>query len=127
MPIIVESDGAKNYLDPYTFWNFKGRVKTASTNQVYYLEVVNGQVVKGPTPVSGSEYDRLPAYAETAENQPITGEGKIAAAPKARPTMVFKPIPITKSIRGKPVSGRPLKPEELVGSRARWIVEGKEG
>jgi hypothetical protein len=43
----------------------------------------------------------------------------------ARADFVGKPIPITKSIRGKPVSGAPLKAEDLVGSRPRFIMEGK--
>jgi hypothetical protein len=43
----------------------------------------------------------------------------------ARADFVGKPIPIYRSIRGKPVSGGPLKPEDLVGSRPRFIIEGK--
>jgi hypothetical protein len=42
----------------------------------------------------------------------------------ARADFVGKPIPITKSIRGKPVSGAPLKAEDLVGHRPRRIIEG---
>jgi hypothetical protein len=35
-----------------------------------------------------------------------------------------RPKPIVKNARGRLVSGRPLRAEDLVGSRSRYIVEG---
>lgn len=31
--------GAKNYLDPYPFWNFKGKTKCAGCDTYYAVEV----------------------------------------------------------------------------------------
>ncbi len=80
-------------------------------------------MTSGPEKTTG-EPDRLPGYAETAEFEPVTGEGKTAASPKARADAVGKPKPISQSIRGKPTSGRPLGEDELIGSRPRFVVEG---
>ncbi len=113
----------KNFLDPYPFWNFEGKTKCAGCDTVYAMHFASGQLVSGPTESSGKP-DLLPGYAEDKDSQPVTGEGKIRPAPQARADPFSgKPKAITKSIRGRPVSGRPLKPEELVGSRARFIIE----
>lgn len=113
----------KNFLDPYPFWNFEGKTKCAGCDTVYAMHFVKGQLVTGPTESSGTA-DLLPGYAEDKDSQPITGAGKIRPAPQARADPFSgKPKAITTSLRGRPVSGRPLKPEELIGSRARFIVE----
>jgi len=118
-------DLVKNFLDPYPFWNFEGKTKCAGCDTVYAMHFVKGQLVSGPTESSGKP-DLLPGYAEDKDSQPVVGEGKIRPAPQARADPFSgKPKAITKSLRGRPVSGRPLKPEELVGSRARFIVEQK--
>ncbi len=121
--------GVKNYLDPYPFWNFKGKTKCAGCDTFYAVEIANGNPVKAPQPVSGTlkETDLLlPGFADTPENKAVTGEGKTRPAPRARPDVYGKPKPIVRNSRGRLVAGRPLKPEELIGSRARYIVEGKE-
>lgn len=113
----------KNFLDPYPFWNFDGKTKCAGCDTVYAMHFVKGQLVSGPTEGRGTA-DLLPGYAEDKNSQPVTGAGKIRPAPQARADPFSgKPKAITKSVRGRPVSGRPLKPEELIGSRARFIVE----
>ncbi len=113
----------KNFLDPYPFWNFQGKTKCAGCDTVYAMQFVKGQLVSGPSESSGRP-DLLPGYAEDKDFKPVTGEGKIRAAPQARPDpFTGRPKAITQSIRGRPVSARPLKPDELVGSRARFIVE----
>jgi hypothetical protein len=112
----------KNYLDPYAFWNFRSNVKCAGCNAIWHVEIVRGQLIGEPTEASGTDY-ALPGFAETSDYKPITGPGKTRPAPRPRPDIVGKPKPVTKSIRGKPVSGRPLKLEELIGSRARFIDE----
>ena len=116
-------DLTKNFLDPYPFWNFEGKTKCATCDTIYAMHFVKGQLVSGPTESSGKP-DLLPGYAEDKDMQPVVGEGKIRPAPQSRDDPFSgKPKAITRSVRGRPVSGRPLKPEELVGSRARFIAE----
>jgi hypothetical protein len=113
----------KNFLDPYPFWNFSGNTKCATCDTLYAVTFVKGQQVSGPT-VSSGKADLLPGYAEDKSGAGITGEGKLRAAPQARPDpFTGKQKQITQSIRGKPVSGRPVKKEDLVGSRARMIAD----
>lgn len=114
----------KNYLDPYPFWNFKGKVKCAGCDEVYYIEKRNYKTVKGPERAK-APHDRLPAYAETPDFKPVTDPSKVAPPPRARAVMALKPVPVTKSIRGRPVSGRPLKGDDLTGSRPKFIIEGR--
>jgi hypothetical protein len=122
--LILHCDcGTKNYLDPYAFFNFSGKTKCAKCDQVWAMELKMGYVTNGPSKADG-EPDRLPGYAESLEFEPISGPGKTADPPKGRPDVVGKPKPMTQSNRGRPVSGKPLKGEELVGSRPRFIVEG---
>jgi hypothetical protein len=113
----------KNFLDPYPFWDFSGNTKCAGCDTLYAMKFVNGQLVSGPTAGSGKA-DLLPGYAEDKNTKEVTGEGKIRPAPQARPDPFSgKQKQISKSIRGKAVSGHPLKKEELVGSRARFIAD----
>lgn len=109
-----------NYLDPFTFWNFKGKVKCAGCDAVYAYELKDG-VRQGPAVEAKAPHDRLPGFAQTKDWKPITTPGKVAPAPQAREDFQGKPIPITKSVRGKRVSGSPLKPEDLVGSVPKFF------
>lgn len=121
--------GVKNYLDPYPFWNYKGRTKCAGCDALYAIESAGGHFASAPRAVSGRPTDPgvlLPGFADTPDFQPVVGEGKIRPAPRARADVYGKPKPITRNIRGRLVSGRPLRPDELIGSRARFIVEGRE-
>ena len=121
--------GVKNYLDPYPFWNFKGKTKCAGCAAYYAVEITNGSPVRAPQPTTGTPKDpglMLPGFADTPDFTPVLGEGKTRPAPRARADIYGKPKPIVKNARGRLVAGRPLKPEELIGSRARYIVEGKE-
>jgi hypothetical protein len=123
--LIVECEcGVLNYLDPFTFWNFKGKLKCAGCDDIFYYELENGVRVKGPEKAEGP-YDKLPGFAETKDWEPITDPEKVNAPPQARPDFQGKPIPIIRNVRGKLVSGRPLAAEDLVGSRPRFILEGK--
>jgi hypothetical protein len=113
----------KNFLDPYPFWNFSGKTKCAGCDVIYVVQFASGQLVEGPAEGDGQP-DLLPGYAEDRDSSPVGGEGKIRAAPQAREDPFSgKPKAITRSIRGRPVSGRPLQPDEIVGSRAKFIVE----
>jgi hypothetical protein len=124
MLLVCSDCNVKNFLDPYPFWNFKGKTRCAGCGTVWALEIKNGHKLSGPDRASG-EPDILPGYAETPEGKPITGPGKTRSAPQARPDSVCRPIPIQRNIRGNLVSGRPLKREELVGSRPRFIITGR--
>ena len=113
----------KNFLDPYPFWNFSGNTKCAGCDAIYAVKFENGQLVSGPTAGSGKA-DLLPGYAEDEKGVAITGEGKIRPAPQARPDPFSgKQKQISQSVRGKPVSGHPLKKEDLVGSRPKFIAD----
>jgi len=104
-----------NYLDPFTFWNFKGKIKCAGCDAIWEYALENGHR-KGP-PVEGKPpHDKLPGFAQTTDWKPITTQ--------AREDFQGKPIPITKSIRGKAVSGKPLSTEELVGSIPKMFYTG---
>jgi hypothetical protein len=116
----------KNFLDPYPFWNFAGNTKCAGCDTLYAMTFKNGQLLSGPTAATGNA-DLLPGYAEDKNGAGITGD-KIRPAPQARPDPFSgKQKHITKSLRGKPVSGSPLKKEDLVGSKARFIAELHKG
>jgi hypothetical protein len=115
--------GTKNYLDPYPFWNFTGNTQCAGCSQLYAVSFKNGQAQKEPAEATG-KCDLLPGFAEHEDGSEITEVGKIRPAPQARPDPFSgKQKAIVQSIRGKVVSGRPLKKEELVGSRAKFIAD----
>ncbi|MBW6503004.1 hypothetical protein K0B90_01840 [bacterium] len=115
--------GVINYLDPFTFWNFKGKVKCAGCDAIWEVALNNG--VREFAPKEGkAPHDKLPGFAQTKDWKPITTPGKVAAAPQAREDFQGKPIPITKSIRGKLVSGKPLTAADLVGSVPKMFYNG---
>jgi len=47
--------GVKNYLDPYPFWNFKGRTRCAGCGAIYALELAGGAPVREPQPASDAD------------------------------------------------------------------------
>ena len=121
--------GVKNYLDPYPFWTFTGKTRCAGCGTYYAVAIANGNPVESPERTAGSPNDPdlvLPGFADTPDFKGVSGEGKTRPAPRARADVYGKPKPIVRNSRGRLVAGRPLKPEELIGSRARYIVEGKE-
>jgi hypothetical protein len=123
--------GVKNYLDPYPFWNFTGRTRCAGCGTLYALEISGGALVREPAPLAGKAGAEggdvlLPGFADTPDYKPLTGPGKTRPAPQARADVYGKPKPIVRNSRGRLVSGRPLKADELIGSRSRYIVEGRE-
>lgn len=122
--LIVECDcGVYNYLDPFTFWNFKGKIKCAGCDDVFSYELKKGVRVAGPEKAD-PPHDRVPGFAETKDWKSIEDHpDKVASPPQARADFQGKPIPITKSIRGKKVSGAPLTEDDLVGSVPKFILE----
>ncbi len=114
-----------NYLDPFTFWNFKGKVKCAGCDAVWAVAFEKGHRVSGPDPAK-APHDKLPGYAQTPDYKKDFREaGRVNPAPKARADFQGKPIPMYTNVRGRLVSGGPLKREDLAGSRPRFILEGK--
>ena len=77
----------------------------------------------GPEEAKGTP-DLLPGFAEKQDYSPISGPGLTRSAPRARKDAVCKPIPIERNVRGNIISGHPLKKEDLVGSKPKFIVAG---
>ena len=111
-----------NYLDPFTFWNFKGKIKCAGCDAIWAYELVAGTRT-GPPAAAQGPHDKMPGYAQSKDWKKITDPTKVNKGPQAREDFQGKPIPISKSKRGNPVSGAPLKPEDLVGSRAKIFAK----
>ena len=106
---------ARNFLDPYRFWEYKGNFKCGGCETLYYSECENGQRVEEPGPAKGKEFI-LPGYVETEDLKPLSGEGKTSAPPFANVTFLGKPKNVVSSARGKLVACTQLKPEDLEGS-----------
>ena len=113
----------KNFLDPYPFWNFKGKTKCAGCNAIWQIQTAGGASVGAPVEGSGTA-DLLPGFAERQDYSPISGPGVTRPVPRARKDSVCKPIPIKQNVRGKIIAGYPLKKEDLVGSKAKFMVAG---
>jgi hypothetical protein len=79
--------------------------------------------VSGPEKASGTA-DLLPGFAEKQDFSAVSGPGLTRPAPRARKDSVCKPIPIERNVRGKIISGHPLKKEDLVGSKPKFIAAG---
>ena len=112
-----------NYLDPFTFWNFKGKIKCAGCDAVWAYELVNGTRKAAPAAATGP-HDKMPGYAQSKDWKTITDFSKVNKGPQAREDFQGKPIPISKSIRGKLVSGKPLTAADLVGSVPKMFYNG---
>ncbi len=117
--------GARNYLDPYSFWTFSGDVKCAGCDMVVFLKKENGHVTEGPEAGRGGEV-HLPGYAETPDLKPLSGEGKTSAPPWANVEYVGRPKGLTKSNRGRLMAGRPLKPDEIEGHVWKEILANRK-
>jgi hypothetical protein len=113
-----------NYMDPFSFWNFTGKTKCAGCDAVYAVSYANGQRVKGPDPAQGP-HDRLPGYAQTKDyKKEFVTPDKVSPPSYARPPDQ-KHGPTYKNVRGKLVAAGKLAAADLVGSRPRFIMEGK--
>jgi len=123
MLLICPKCKTKNYLDPYPFWNFKGKTQCAGCETIWRIETSGGGCVDGPEEAKGPA-DLLPGFAEKQDYSPLSGPGLTRSAPRARKDAVCKPIPIERNVRGKIISGHPLKKEDLVGSKPKFIVAG---
>ena len=112
-----------NYMDPFSFWNFKGKTKCAGCDAVYSVGYSNGQRVEGPTPAQ-APHDKLPGYAQTKDYKTeFTATGKVSPPLYAR-APDQKHGPTYKNVRGNLVAAGKLSAADLVGSRARFIEQG---
>ena len=120
-----------NYLDPYYFWNWKGKVACAECGTVYYIHMVQGFMFEGPIQKEGEKPDILPVYAE----KPLEGYQVYDAGVPNR-TRPFVCLPrevylgradrVKFSIRGRPVRGWSPQPgvSTVAGSFGfKWDVE----
>ncbi|HYA63783.1 MAG TPA: hypothetical protein VED66_11295 [Candidatus Sulfotelmatobacter sp.] len=121
MLLICPNCKAKNFLDPYPFWDFKGTTKCAGCNTIWRIETSRGACVFGPEKASGTP-DLLPGFAEKQDYSALSGPGLTRPAPRARADSVCKPIPIERNVRGKIISGHPLKKEDLAGSKPKFMA-----
>ena len=121
MLLICPNCKAKNFLDPYPFWDFKGTTKCAGCNTIWRIETSRGACVFGPEKASGTP-DLLPGFAERQDYSALSGPGLTRPAPRARADSVCKPIPIERNVRGKIISGHPLKKEDLAGSKPKFMA-----
>ena len=113
-----------NYMDPFTFWNFTGKVKCAGCDSVYAVGYTNGQRVKGPDPAQGP-HDKLPGYAQTKDYKTDYRTPDKVSPPVYARAPDQKHGPTYKNVRGKLVAAGKLTAADLVGSRPRFITEGK--
>ncbi len=116
---------ALNYLDPYTYWDFKGNVKCAGCDTLHYIEQESGYKVVGPEPGRGADY-KLPGYCETEDLKPLSGAGKTSQPPLALPTFLGRPKNVTSNVRGNLISCTQLKAEDLVGSYWKEIYNRRK-
>ena len=113
-----------NYMDPFSFWNFTGKTKCAGCDAIWAVGYSNGQRVKGPDAAQGP-HDKLPGYAQTKDyKKDFTSPDKVSPPSYARAPGV-KHGPTYTNVRGKRVSAGKLTAADLVGSRPRFILEGK--
>lgn len=120
-----EGCAALNYLDPYTFWDYKGNVKCAGCDKLFYIEQEAGYKTVGPEAARGDEF-RLPGYAETPDLQSLSGEGKTSQPPRALPTFLGRPKNVTQSKRGILCACSALEPEDLEGSYWKEIAKKRK-
>ena len=123
MLLICPKCETKNFLDPNPFWNFKGTTKCAGCNAIWRIQTSSGVSLAKPEEASGTA-DLLPGFAERQDYSAISGPGLTRPAPRARKDAVCKPIPMKRNVRGKIIAGYPLKKEDLVGSKAKFMVAG---
>ncbi|MBU4233797.1 MAG: hypothetical protein L6277_03725 [Desulfobacterales bacterium] len=112
---------ARNFLDPYSYWEYKGNFKCGGCDALYYSEWENGQRVVEPEAPKGDKFI-LPGYVETEDLKPLSGPGKTSDPPFANVTFVGKPKNCVTSARGKLVACTQLTPEDLDGSAWKRIT-----
>ncbi len=121
-----------NYLDPFNFWNWEGKIACAECGTVYYIYMIEGWMYKGPEEQPpGTEPDILPLYAD----KPLEGYTNYLPGIEGRtrpylclPRHIYlgQPDPVKFSLRGYPVRGQRPQPPSLgpLGSAGfKWEIE----
>ncbi|MGQ9483414.1 MAG: hypothetical protein ACUVSA_00150 [Desulfosoma sp.] len=115
-----------NYLDPYYFWNWEGKIKCAGCENVYYIYMIQGHMYKGPDKKPGEKPDILPVYAD----KPNDGYEEILPGTPGK-TRPYNCLPrhiylgradmVKFSARGRPVRGwRPQPPSTGVAGSCSY-------
>ena len=120
-----------NYLDPYCFWNWEGKIGCAECGTVYYIHMIQGHMYRGPDEKPGEKADILPLFAD----KPNDGYRCYLPGIEGR-TRPYTCLPreiylghadtVKFSIRGKPVRGwRPQPPSAGVAGSFGffWDIE----
>ncbi len=120
-----------NYLDPYYFWNWEGKIKCAGCDEVYFIHMIQGFMYRGPEKRTGEKPDILPVYAD----KPLEGYVGIVAGTEGK-TRPYKCLPrdiylgradmVKFSTRGRPVRGwRPQPPSTGVAGSCgfTWDIQ----
>lgn len=120
-----------NYLDPYCFWNWEGKIGCAECGAVYYIHMIQGHMYRGPNEKPGEAADILPLFAD----KPNDGYRCYLPGIEGR-TRPYTCLPreiylghadtVKFSIRGRPVRGwRPQPPSAGVAGSFGffWDIE----
>jgi hypothetical protein len=120
-----------NYLDPYCFWNWEGKIGCAECGTVYYIHMIQGHMYRGPNEKPGEAADILPLFAD----KPNDGYRCYLPGIEGR-TRPYTCLPreiylghadtVKFSIRGRPVRGwRPQPPSAGVAGSFGffWDIE----
>ena len=123
MLLTCPSCKTKNFLDPYPFWNFKGTTQCAGCKKIWRLETSNGTCVSAAGRGVGKSRPAA-RFRRDPGLRGISGPGLTRPAPKAQKETVCKPKAIKRNVRGNVIAGYPLTKNDLVGSRAKFMVAG---
>lgn len=120
-----------NYLDPYCFWNWEGKVNCAECGTVYYIYMIQGHMYRGPEEKPGEKPDKMPLYAD----KPLEGYANYRPGTAGK-TAPFECIPrhfllgkadmVKFSIRGRLVRGwRPQPPSAGIAGTFpyKWDIQ----
>ena len=121
-----------NYLDPYCFWNWEGKIGCADCGTVYYIHMIQGHMYRGPDEKAGEKPDIRPLYADkpwTATTAILPGiEGKTRPYHCLPREIYLGHADMVKfSIRGRPVRGwRPQPPSAGVAGSFGFYLGYRE-
>jgi len=126
--------GWVNYLDPYYFWNWEGKVKCAGCDAVAKFRFLNGELLEGPTKVDDSP-DILPLYADNPNDGYVAY--KVGVEGRTRPFYGLMRDPKTytgearvrvENLRGNFIRSMPNQPKKAGFAEVRrfaWIDRTK--
>ncbi len=125
--------GWVNYLDPYYFWNWEGKVKCAGCDKVAYFKFVNGELLEYKE--VDEEADIFPLYADNPNEGYVSI--KVGTEGKTRPfrglmrdpkTYTGEARTRTENFAGKFIRAMPNQPKKAGFAESRrfaWIDRTK--